>query len=329
MQYYCELTANFFWTAEVVAVDRLPWLMMLQVSFVLRASPRAHGSARCHNNTHAYFVSRWEKEAERDDYFRTAPTENSGPKFKFRLLPSLVKLLTFQNFKPNRVNKSEMLQKFSQFQGTIFHSSACISSSESFFKNRSAHFCGKSPSSGEWRLSTTNSNTLIPGAENSHGVKTDLHLRRPEFLRLPAGFRKPFQLTETRGFADHFLKISRSYSWGNLNYSNFSRAEPIGQLCCLAPCVFVHLAVCQPATAEHVGFHLPRHCWSSDTKENERLLWMIVFCVAKSQSQTVPNGCEPHYPRWWLFKTMPNGCEPHYPRWWLLKTSNKSAYEGI
>ena len=42
------------------------------------ASLRAHGSARCHNNTHAYFVNGWEKEAERDDHFRTAPTENSG-----------------------------------------------------------------------------------------------------------------------------------------------------------------------------------------------------------------------------------------------------------
>ena len=41
-----------------------------------------------------------------------------------------------------------------------------------------------------WRLSTTNSNTLIPAAENSHEVKTDLRLRRPEILRLPAGFRK-------------------------------------------------------------------------------------------------------------------------------------------
>ena len=41
-----------------------------------------------------------------------------------------------------------MLQNFSQTQGTVFHSSACISSSEGFFKNRSAHFCGKSPSSG-------------------------------------------------------------------------------------------------------------------------------------------------------------------------------------
>ena len=117
------------------------------VSFT-RASLRAHGSARRHNNTHAYFVSQWEKEAERDDYFRTTPTENSGPKFKFRLLRSLVKLITFQNFKPKRVNKSEMLQNFSQTQGTVFHSSACISSSEGFFKNRSAHFCGKWPSSG-------------------------------------------------------------------------------------------------------------------------------------------------------------------------------------
>ena len=111
------------------------------------ASLRAHGSARCHNNTHAYFVSGWEKEAERDDHFRTAPTENSGPKFKFRLLHSLVKLIAFQNFKPERVNKSEMLQNFSQAQGTVFHSLACISSSEGFFKNRSATFCGKSPSS--------------------------------------------------------------------------------------------------------------------------------------------------------------------------------------
>ena len=64
----------------------------------------------------------------------------------------------------------------------------------------------------------------------SDEVKTDLHLWRPEYLRLPAGFRKPFQLTETRGFADHFLKISRSYSLGNLNYSNFPRAEQSGQL---------------------------------------------------------------------------------------------------
>ena len=142
-----ELTANFFWTASAVAVDRLPRSMMLQFSFVLRASLRAHGSARRHNNTHVYFVSWWEKEAERDDYFRTTPTENSGPKFKFHLLRSLIKLLSFQNFKPKRVNKSEMLQKFSQTQCTIFHSSACISSSESFFKSRSAHFCGKSPSS--------------------------------------------------------------------------------------------------------------------------------------------------------------------------------------
>ena len=117
------------------------------VSF-FAASHRAHGSARCHNNTHAYFVSGWEKEAERDNPFRTAPTENPGPKHKFRLLRSLVKLITFQNFKPERVNKSEMLEKFSQTQGTVFHSSACISSSEGFFKNRSAHFCGKSPSSG-------------------------------------------------------------------------------------------------------------------------------------------------------------------------------------
>ena len=130
------------------AVDRLPRSMILQFSFVLCASLGAHGSARCHNNTHAYFVSPWEKEAETDDYFRTAPTRNSGPKFKFRLLRSLVKLLTFQNFKPKRVNKSEMLQNFSQTQGTVFHSSACISSSERYFKNRSAHFCGKSPTSG-------------------------------------------------------------------------------------------------------------------------------------------------------------------------------------
>ena len=195
------------------------------VSF-LCASLRSHGSARCHNNTHAYFVSGWEKEAERDDHFRTVPTENSGPKFKFRFLRSLVKLITFQNFKPKRVNKSEMLQNFSQTQGTVFHSSACISSSEGFFKNRSAHFCGKSPSSGV--CPSQIAILLIPGAEISHEVKTDLHLWRPEFLRLPAGFRKPFQLMETRGFADHFLKISRSYSSGNLIYSNFPRAEQSG-----------------------------------------------------------------------------------------------------
>ena len=64
------------------------------------------------------------------------------------LLSGTKKLITFQNFKPKRVNKLEMLQNFSQTQGTVFHSSACISSSEGFFKNRSAHFCGKSPSSG-------------------------------------------------------------------------------------------------------------------------------------------------------------------------------------
>ena len=106
-------------------------------------------TARYHNNTHAYFVSQWEKEAEREDYFRTTLTEKSEPKFKFRLLRSHVKLLTFQNFKPKRVNKSEMLQKFSQTRGTIFHSSACNSSCESFFKNRSAQICGKSPPSGD------------------------------------------------------------------------------------------------------------------------------------------------------------------------------------
>ena len=119
-----KLTVNFSWTAAAVAVDRLSRSMnqiMLQFSFViLRASFHAHGTAGCHNNTHAYFGSQWEKEAEREDYFRTTPTENSGPKFKFRLLRSLVKLLTFQNFKPKRVNKSEMLQRFSQTQGTIF-----------------------------------------------------------------------------------------------------------------------------------------------------------------------------------------------------------------
>ena len=49
-----ELTANFFWTAVVVAVDRLPRSMMLQFRFVFRASLRAHGSDRHHNCTHAY-----------------------------------------------------------------------------------------------------------------------------------------------------------------------------------------------------------------------------------------------------------------------------------
>ena len=152
---------------------------------------------------------------------RTTPTENSGPKFKFRLLHSLVKLTTFQNFKPKRVKQVRNVAKF------LSDSRHCFSTlqpvfpvSEGFFKNRSAHFCGKSPSSGACPI--TNSNTLIPGAEISHEVKTDLHLWRPEFLRLPAGFRKPFQLTETRGFADHFLKISRSYSSGKFELQQFS-----------------------------------------------------------------------------------------------------------
>ena len=77
-----ELTANFFWTAARVTMDWRPRSMMLQFSFVLCASLRAHGSARCHNNTHVYFVSQWEKETERNDYFQTTPTENSWPKFK-------------------------------------------------------------------------------------------------------------------------------------------------------------------------------------------------------------------------------------------------------
>ena len=50
-----------------------------------------------------------------------------------------------------------------------------------------------------WRLSTTNSNTLIPWAENSHEVKTDLHLQRPEFLRLPAGFANLFSWRKLEG----------------------------------------------------------------------------------------------------------------------------------
>ena len=183
-----ELTANFFWTA-VVAVDRLPRSMMLQF---LCASLRAHGSVRCHNNTHAYFVSGWEKEAERDDHFRTAPTENFGPTFKFCLPRSLVKLLS---------DSMHYFLLFSLYFRRLFQKSLCTLLWQiTIF----------------WRLSITNTNTLILGAEISHEVKTDLHLRRPEFLRLPASFRKPFQLTETRGFADHFLKISRSYSSGNL-----------------------------------------------------------------------------------------------------------------
>ena len=50
-----------------------------------------------------------------------------------------------------------------------------------------------------WRLSTTNSNTLFPGAENFHEVKTDLHLRRSEFLRLPAGFPNLFSWQKLEG----------------------------------------------------------------------------------------------------------------------------------
>ena len=143
-----------------------------------------------------------------------------------------------------------MLQNFSQTQGTVFHSSACISSSEhaeGFFQKSLCTLLWQIIVF--WRLSITNSNTLFPGAEISHEVKTDLHLWRPEFLRLPAGVRKPFQLAETRGFADHFLKISRSYTLGNLNYSNFPRAEQSGQLWCLAPYASGH-----PPTS-----HTPSH----------------------------------------------------------------------
>ena len=52
-----------------------------------------------------------------------------------------------------QTKKSEQVRNVAKFLSdsrheTAFHSSACISSSEGFFKNRSAHFCGKSPSSG-------------------------------------------------------------------------------------------------------------------------------------------------------------------------------------
>ena len=110
-------------------------------------------------------VSGWEKEAERDDHFRTAPTENSGPKFKLRLLHSLVKLTTFQNFKPKRVNKSEMLQNFPQTQGTIF---SLFSLYFQFWRLFQKSLCTLLwQITVFWRLSITNSNTLILGAEFS------------------------------------------------------------------------------------------------------------------------------------------------------------------
>ena len=130
-----ELTANFFCTAAVVMVDRLPRLMMLQFSFVLRASLCAHGFAHRHNNTHAYFVSRWE------NYFRTTPTENSGPKFKFCLLRSLVKLLTFQNFKPKKSEQVRNVAKISlRLKRHYFSLFSLYFQLWKLFKNRSAHF---------------------------------------------------------------------------------------------------------------------------------------------------------------------------------------------
>ena len=41
-------------------------------------------------------VSRWEKEAEREDHFRTTLPENSGAKFKFRYLHFFVNYLPFR-----------------------------------------------------------------------------------------------------------------------------------------------------------------------------------------------------------------------------------------
>ena len=54
--------------------------------------------------------------------------------------------------------------------------------------------------------------TLVLGSEIS--LKSDLHMRRPKFLRFTAGFRKPFWQTETRGFAPKFpekFKIMRTF----------------------------------------------------------------------------------------------------------------------
>ena len=69
-------------------------------------------------------------------------------KFRDKWKNAVIQPIFKQKGSRSNPKKSEMLQNFSQTQGTVFHSSACISSSEGFFKNRSAHFCGKSPSSG-------------------------------------------------------------------------------------------------------------------------------------------------------------------------------------
>ena len=144
-----------------------------------------------------------------------------------------------------------MLQNFSHTQGTVFHSSACISSSESFFKNCSAHFCGKSPSSGDCPPQIAI--PLSVGLKKSHEVKTDLHLRRPEFLRLPAGFSKPLRLTKTREFADHILKISRSLCCAALTGRTPSRYL-LGASC--LGCNGRQLPVCRLHRAPVARYHL-------------------------------------------------------------------------
>ena len=77
---------------------------------------------------HAHFVSRWERKRKRKTL-----TENSLTKFELGLLQLAVKLLTLQTFTLKRVSTLEKLQKSLKASCTILHSSACVSSSQSYF----------------------------------------------------------------------------------------------------------------------------------------------------------------------------------------------------
>ena len=126
-----------------------------------------------------------------------------------------------------------MLQNFSQTQGTVFHSLACISSSEGFFKNRSAHFCDKSPSSG--------------ACPSQIAILFSLGLK---FLKK----WKPTYIYGDLNFSDSQQVFANLFSWRKLEgsliiswkfqgrtpqeiwiTSIFPRAEQSGQLWCLAP----------------------------------------------------------------------------------------------
>ena len=142
-------------------------------------------------------------------------------------------LLPFQNFKPKRLNKSEMSQNLSQTQGTIFHSSACISSSEGFFQKSLCTLLWQI--TVFWRLSSQIAILLSLGLKFLRKWKPTYIYGDLNFSDSQQVFANLFSWRKLEGFADHFLKISRSHSSGNSNYSNFPHAEPIGQLWCLAP----------------------------------------------------------------------------------------------